>query len=165
MAKPMADATGVSFFGRALRPLGAEPTGAEEPAHMVRVVGDPKAGANEFDDPLTGPEGRRIATGFWPAENPADEGSALLAGQPGWAPGGRVASESIASPQPVRPVPAADGSAVDSEPFGDHVRLEPSLQEFNGTDPAAFQFGRTPLWSHSAPPPQGTIGHYLCRNQ
>lgn len=165
MLNPLADALGVAFLGDPLRPLGCQATGAQEATHMIRVVEDLETPPDELDDPWAGPQSGVESERLRSLQDVLDQPSALLHGQPGRTPRDRLGLQTLPALAKVGPLPAADRSAVNTYPLGDSVGFDPFFQKLNGTVTAAFQFGRTPLWSHRHLLPQESIGHSLCRSQ
>jgi hypothetical protein len=157
---PLIDA----FLGRPLGTLWCEPASAEKPAHVIWMIPDMKVIADELRDPATGPERGRIAECLWTAQDPPRECLTLSHGQLRRTTGSSASQDSLAPLAQVRPLPAPHRSAADTDHPGDNHRLQPLLQQCDGTQATAFQLRRTPLWAHVAPP-QESLGLYLYRRQ
>lgn len=165
MLNPEVNALVVAFLGRELGTLGGQPTGAKEPTDMVWMVGDMESIPQELNNPTAGPQGGFKSEGLRPFKDPLNQATALPQRQFGWASRGGLGQKALGSSLAVRSLPAPHRAAVYPKSAGYLVNLKSMLQELYGSKAATFQFGRTPLWSHTVSPPQESIGHYLYRNQ
>jgi hypothetical protein len=125
---------------------------------VIGMVCYPEPGANELDDPSTGPEPGRIARGLRAPQDPLHQGLPLAGGQFGWPTGGGPSRDPRLPATPIRPLPASNGAAIDAQPVRDHMHGHVPLKEFNGAASPLFQVSRAPGWAHVLPP-TGKIGH------
>src|SRR5262249_9403691 len=138
----------VALAGLALGLLaGPTEPALEDLAHMLGVVGDAEALADEPCDAVGGPQlvGPAVLVGALPQE--AFEFAEVVVRQPG-----RRARDGlgIEAMRPAgHPAPAMQGGRADAEDAGDHGRGFALVDEFHRATAAAFQFSCGSFGSHT----------------
>src|SRR5881396_2105249 len=123
----------------------------QEPSHVVGMVDDVKASANEVDDLPARPQARVVARRFRARHDQTHQAALPGGGQLRGPTRRRPPSESLAAVPTICPLPASHRSPIHAEPLGDDVNRDVTLQQLDGADPLPLKFGRAPLWAHAHP--------------
>src|SRR5437899_5952128 len=160
---PLAHAAIVALFGAWLGPLRTEATRPEQPADVIRMVGDLEVVADEVDDPPAGPQACPVAGRFGSRHDQARQLTLLRCRQLRRSARRRPRTKTGAALPPMRPFPSAHGTPIHAQTFGHDMNGDLTLQQIDRAQPSPLELRRAPLWAH-AHLPQRIIGHYLCRS-
>jgi hypothetical protein len=127
------------------------------------MVGDIEVVMNQVDDSPTRPQARAIAGRFRPRDDQARQSTALCRAELWRSPGGGPGAQAGVAQASVRPLPAADGAAIDAETLGHDMNWDVTPEQGDRAESSLLELSRAPLWAHAVPPTgeHSRLGHYL----